>query len=198
MNEVSTKIDQVTKLGIAAYMKQNGFKKKGRGWQKETPNGWLLVHIKASNYNTVELVQFAVSLGIYNTEIESIAQRHFYKENQVPRASGSTLFCQLNHLGDDRFDWDEILPDTDLHKIANEIVEQMISDGMPWLLENDNVASISSKINQELIGRGAIAAAIVSGDREEARRRFRKTIECRPHSADATKKWAIAQELDLF
>ena len=83
MSEIRKKVDQVIKLGITAYMKENGFKKTGRDWRKETPDGWHLMNIQASAYNKGQLGKIAVNLGIYNTEIEDIALQFHYKEKNT-------------------------------------------------------------------------------------------------------------------
>jgi len=189
MSEIRKNIEQILKLGFNELLRSQGFKKSGRKWSKKVVDDWLLVSVQASSVNRGKSGKFAVNLGIYNTAVEQLADRFFYRDGQIPNATGATLETRLNELAYDRYHWWEVTGDTDLQNISNDVVEKMDNAGFPWLFESNDYQTILSFWNQYPSVVTFSTVLLHSGE-QEAIRCVKQAIEAKPKATDHYLKWA--------
>ena len=193
MSEISKSIDECIKLGIAKFLKAQGFKKSGRNWHKEIDNNWHIVNVQASSGNFASEGKFAINLGVYNAEIESYCGNCL---SGKPKEYDSTIRIRLGATDSSSDYWWEIDARSDLQDIAIDVVQKLESEGMPWLEDHLDISNVSESLKMQPSVQ-SFSAALLSGDEKEAKRRIITAIEDRPRSEARFKRWASKTGIEL-
>nr|WP_086940652.1 DUF4304 domain-containing protein [Thaumasiovibrio occultus] len=191
MSEIGKRIDQVVKEGLSKVMKENGFKKSGRTFLKETQDGWKIVNIQASSGNLGADGKFAINLGIINNEI---AEKSGLNIPSKPKEYDAIVRERLGKLVHGEDYWWEISDQTDISSLAKEITETMSGYGFPWLHKYSNIKDISEKLKQQP-SLQSIAAALLAGNEPEAKARYDQILTERPAAKSRLKSWAKSSGL---
>lgn len=188
MGDVARSIDEVIKLGLADLLKTHGFKKSGRNWHRADGENWLIVNVQASRSNFGEIGKFTVNLGVYAAAVAALAGQGAI--NGKPKEYDSTIRERLGNLAYGRDHWWEIESGSNLDLISADLVEKMLSVGIPWFDSHRDIAHLAAALRNSpsLL---SISAAWLDGDRDEAVRRLREAIERRPAAKEHFSAWAI-------
>ncbi|MCP4217922.1 MAG: DUF4304 domain-containing protein [bacterium] len=189
MSIIAGKIDEVIKSGPAGLLKENGFKKSSRTFHKQMGEDWLIVHVQASTVNFGSEGKFAVNLGIYNSEVSTKAGKSPIKGK--PKEYQATLRERLGELVHGYDYWWEIRDGSDLAAIGANVVEAMRQYGLKWFSENMPIAAVSRLLKKQP-SRESIAATLLSGDEEEAKRRLQEFVKERPRAEKHFMEWAVS------
>jgi hypothetical protein len=124
-SQITEAIDQVVSAGIRPVLKERGFKKQGRTFQKRVGDLYHVVHVQASRRNEFDSGQFTVNLGIASPEIATA-----WLGGRVPKNPASHRNMLLHErigfllpMKKDR--WWTIGPDTDLGELAREVSDSL-------------------------------------------------------------------------
>jgi hypothetical protein len=191
VSEIGKRIDQVIKEGLSKVMKENGFKKSGRTFLKETEDGWQIVNIQASSGNLGADGKFAINLGIINN---AISEKSGLNIPSKPKEYDSTVRERLGTLVHGEDYWWEISDQTDISSLAKEITETMFGYGFPWLQKYSNIKDISEKLKLQP-SLQSIAAALLTGSESEAKARYDQILTERPAAKSKYKSWAKSSGL---
>jgi len=193
MSQIAQSIDEVIRLGLADWMKANGFKKAGRNWHRNQHDNWLVVSVQASRGNMGEEGMFAINLGVYSTAVAALAGLKPLAGK--PKEYESTVRVRLGVLAYGNDHWWDITPSSDLNAISADVVEKMQLFGLPWLnahTENWQI-SASLKDTPSLL---SICSAWVTGNRDEAASRLKAAIAARPAARNHFAAWAVKHGIE--
>lgn len=141
MSDIAGKIDEVIKLGLAALLKGQGFKKTGRTWHKADGDNWLIVNVQASTNNFGSAGQFTINLGVYCAAAAALADDLPFAGK--PKEYHATIRKRLGTLAHGRDYWWAIDTSSNLAAIATDVVEKMQSLGLPWLDAHREISQLS-------------------------------------------------------
>jgi len=65
VSDISKLIDEVVKLGLAPLLKERGFRKSSRDFQRRVDENWQIVNVQASQGNVGTAGKFTLNLGVY-------------------------------------------------------------------------------------------------------------------------------------
>jgi hypothetical protein len=122
-SQITKAIDQVVSIGIHPVLKERGFKKQGRTFQKHVDDLYHVVRIQGSQYNEFDSGQFTINLGIASPEIAAV-----WRGGKVPKnpASHMLLYERIGFLLPMKKDrWWRIGPGTDLSELAREVGDSL-------------------------------------------------------------------------
>lgn len=187
MSEIAQSIDEIIKLGLADFLKTQGYKKSGRNWHKPIQNNWLIVNVQASSGNIGSKGKFTINLGVYHAEIATLAGQASI--DGKPKEYDSTVRERIGILayGQDR--WWVVDSTSNLEEIAAEVVEKMSSFGIPWLNSHIEASQISAAL-KDTPSLHAVCAALVAGNKSEAEQRLVAAIQARPAAKAHFLSWA--------
>lgn len=187
MSEIYKKIDEVIKLGLASFMKSEGFKKSARNWHKQEGDNWLVVNVQSSSGNIGAEGAFTINLGVYNAEISSLAGKA--PLTGKPKEYEATVRERVGVLAHGVDHWWKIEKESELSHIAQEVVDEMKNYGVPWLNTHQSVSAIAESLEQQP-SLESLSAAFLSGGEAAAILRLKKAIESRPRAKDRYVSWA--------
>lgn len=187
MSEIARKIDEIIRRGLADLLKAHGFKKSGRNWHRAEGENWLIVNVQASTSNIGVSGKFTINLGVYVAAVELLSgQAVIAGKPTEPQATVRERLGVLAHGNDS---WWTIEQDSDLNTVAADLVEKMLSLGLPWLHAHLDVSRVAAALENTPSSR-AVSASLLAGDRDSAVRRLRSAIENRPAAREHFAKWA--------
>ena len=186
MSEIGKLVDRTIALGLAELMKANGYRKAARNWHRASGDDWLLANVQSSVWNRASEGRFTVNLGVYSARVEELAGGP--APTRKPVMAGSTVQDRAGSLAYGRDHWWTIGPVTDLDALSEDVVRTMREHGLPWLRSHAELPAISRALARQP-SRQAVAAALLSGDAEEATARFRKAVADRPAGSERLRSW---------
>jgi hypothetical protein len=185
-SEISRRIDEVIRSGVAPLMKQEGFTRSARTFHRRVGNTWLVVNIQASQENLGDHGRFYVNVGVYFPEVDLL-------QTGRTRDKPKEYECALrNRVGEQ---WD-IDPATDLQALAVEVATAIRDVGLAWLIAHSDIRQVAHALRDQASFMSATLALAI-GDRTEARRRLLQMMQERPARAPNIKAWAKDQGLDV-
>lgn len=139
-DDFKSQLDSIQK-DIFVFLKPLGFKKKGRSFNRQTEDGlYQVINLQSGKYEFGDKYvipglrgnyygKFTVNLGVMVKEIYDLDPHNklkdFYQDYHCQiRTRLTTLTIKQDHW------W---LISEDNQKIANEVIEGLISHGIPWL-----------------------------------------------------------------
>jgi len=194
MSEIAGKIDEVIKLGLADFLKAQGFKKSGRNWHKSDGDNWLMVNVQASSGNSGGAGKFAINLGIYFAAVAAMAGQ--IPPDGKPKEGSATISNRLGVLVHGKDHWWDIGANSDLNAIAADVVQGMQRVGLPWLDTHRQLAHLSAALKGQP-SLSSVSAAWISGDKEDAIGRLKAAISSRPAAAARYTAWATRNGVAL-
>ncbi|OWW00224.1 DUF4304 domain-containing protein [Rhizobium sp. R693] len=189
MGDVARSIDEVIKHGFADLLKAHGFKKSGRNWHRADGENWLIVNVQASSSNSGENGKFVVNLGVYAAAVAALAGEVAILGK--PKEYNATIRERLGSLAYGEDHWWAIESDSSLDLISADLVEKMLSVGLPWLDTHRDISHLAAAL-QNSPSLLSVSAAWLIGDKDEASRRLREAIERRPAAKERFSAWAIS------
>ncbi|RUM16864.1 DUF4304 domain-containing protein [Rhizobium phaseoli] len=129
MGEAARGIDEVIKLGLADLLKAHGFKRSGRNWHRADGENWLIVNVQASSSNFGENGKFVINLGVYVAAVAALAGEA--PIDGKPKEYDSTIRERLGSLAYGEDHWWAIESGSNLDLISADLVEKMLSVGLP-------------------------------------------------------------------
>lgn len=136
-------IDEIVRQGVAPFMKELGFSKKGNTWWQSYERVIEVIDIQKDRFNDGFVARFTVNLGLYWPEVQkAIAQE---ARSFPPKTPDCTVSERLGLLFDEGRDfWWTVGPQTDVHGIGRDCVVKIQDFGIPWLRSGHDLSTTLS------------------------------------------------------
>jgi hypothetical protein len=185
-------LDKLVALAVTPTFRADGYRKSARNFRRQRERCVQVVNVQASQWGSANELSFTINLGVFYPEVHALKTFLAWQ----PSASGPTeAQCQLRSrigrmMPENRDVWWDLKNERDLGAVAVEVERVLRGYGRPWI---EAVADIDTA-RLRAKGIDAVAFAVVTGDKEEARRRFCALLV---QSPDPTKLRTWGRELGL-
>ena len=189
MSEIAKRIDAIIKEGLAPLLKNEGFKKKARYFDREHENRIELINIQASKWNEGNEGQFTVNVGVYYPEIEKVTDA--LPVNGLPKEFDCTIRERIGHLSQDNKDtWWKINSSSNDAEVSENVANHVKDLCLPWLdvmSSLDDVKDYIAKNNRAFVAAGI---ALFQGNRDEASAYIEQTLKQQPLAISKINSWS--------
>ena len=178
MSEISKKIDEIIKIGIAPLLKGHGFKKKARNFYRSFDDRVDIINVQASRYNEGTKGEFTINLGVYFPAIAEITEAIPVKG--IPKEYNCTVRKRIGGVLDDRQDiWWSVDTATNLEEVAFELATKVENFCLPWLEEMSTIDNVKNQVSKNM---PFIAAGIslMQGEKVDAKNYLEACIKKKP------------------
>lgn len=187
MSEISKKIDEIVKLGLAPLLKEHGFKKKARNFYREHEDRIDLINVQASQFNAGAEGQFTVNVGVYFPAISAITDALPVKG--MPKEYDCTARERIGLLSSDNRDtWWSVDDSVDTNNMAAELASSVESLCLPWLAKMAYLENLKLE-DEKKIPFIAAGISLHQGNRSEAKAYLEQSIKQKPLAKSRTMAW---------
>jgi len=187
MSEISKKIDEIVKVGLAPLLKSHGFKKKARNFYRECEDRIELINVQASQFNAGTEGQFTVNVGVYITAISEITDAPPVKG--MPKEYDCTVRERIGLLSSENKDtWWSVDSNVDIKNIGTDLASSVEALCLPWLARMENLENLKVEAAKRvpLIAAGV---ALYQGNKQEAKAYLEQCIKQKPLAKSRTVAW---------
>jgi hypothetical protein len=194
MSEISREIDEVVRIGLASFMKREGFKKRGRNFFRESEDRVDVLNVQSSRWNSGESGSFTINLGVYLPAIadlsEALPVRGLPKEYEctLRERIGSLMPCNRDY-------WWAIESGSNLEVIASEIAATVEVHALPWFARMSNMNEVKKELHRYHRSFTSAAIALLQGNREEAGKYLEMACKEQPMAVERIRAWGMKHRL---
>ncbi|WP_052707869.1 DUF4304 domain-containing protein [Vibrio neptunius] len=188
MSEISKVIDAVIKMELVPFLKQSGFKKKGRNFYREHDNRIEVINIQSSQWNNGQAGRFTLNIGIYFPEIAKLAESP--KFIGLPKEYDCTLRERIGLLTSENKDiWWEVDSQSELSLVGSDLATKARQFCLPWL---DKMSDLNNVKVSAVNSRNSLLAAVISlyqGDISGSKVHLVVALKEKPLAKSRIKSW---------
>ena len=181
MTAISSRIEQVIRRGLAAHLKEEGYRRSGRTFRL-LADTVRVVSVQGSQWNSEESGRFTVNLGVYFPQLVTLIGGEPVRS---PREYDCPVRARIAELRAGRDDWWELGEATDLDELSSNVLRAYVEHARPWLDSNADPRSLLESGGASVL---AAAAAVTLGDRDGARSLLSRTIVSNPGERDLARR----------
>lgn len=195
MSEISERIRDVIRLGLAPALRTAGYKRSGTTFTLVRPEATCVTNVQSSAGNGTTRGLFTINLGVYYPRLEALATRA--RTPDKPKEAECHARARIGALmpgGNDH--WWPILTDTDTNQLAKVVREAWEAHAVPWL--ESRADPVSACRAAERAGEHAFACklALALGDTAGATTFLLRAIEqAHPQYAEHLRKFGRTHRL---
>lgn len=199
-SEVSKHIDEVVRIGLAPFLKEQGFTRKSRTLYKTVGEAIQIVNVQANKWNKGSHGSFTVNLGVYFRTIGELTDGRVTDLPKPGQFTASTRLGQL--LPNPRDKWwklrpkrwwefsDRFTPDN----AATQVVDALRRHGLPWLERASTREGLREAFSDPTVFTNAltpIALELLDRGKDEAAKRLHRGIAdtANPGHAEYLSDW---------
>lgn len=132
--------DEMLRERVWPLLQSLGFKRSRNRFGRPTTEGWQVLDFQASQFGSRNGVHFTINLGTVVAELQFRGDRG--RKTPPPESD-----CHLRErigvlLADQNDHWWDFDPDTDGDLLADELVEIIECNAVPWLEERSSLAQV--------------------------------------------------------
>lgn len=188
MSEISEKIDEIIKTGIAPLLKGHGFKKKARNFYRSFDDRIDVINVQASQSNLGAKGKSTINLGVYYPAVAEIIEAIPVKG--MPKEYNCTVRERIGGVLDDRQDiWWSVDETTNLKEVAIELATKVEVFCLPWLEEVSTVDKVKSKYSK-VSPFTAAGISLMQGNKVDAKNFLEASIKKKPRAKSRSIGWA--------
>ena len=191
MSEIGKHIGAIISKKLAPFLRDAGFKRKGRTFHRMHDDRIDVVNVQGSKWNSADTGEITINLGVYYPEVAKLYDP--WAPNGLPQEYHCTARERLGVLmtgGKDR--WWKVNPRTDDEALSNELVAAMADYGLIWLEKMGDLDSLKGILPAFI----SAAIALSQGRKEEAKMFLLASYKEAPCAADDARKWGIKHGLE--
>lgn len=179
-SDISKRIDEIIKTGIAPVLKQRGFRKAGRNFHRAAGEAVQAINIQADKWNEGGAGRFTVNVGVYFRAVAEIAERWVVED--VPKEYECTVRGRLGIMPKPGDKWWVLDDNSDDYQVTRDVADVLSAYGLPWLELSSTRSGLRSAFAMErqcfdFDPRSPIALEILDGNRERAVALLRERIK---------------------
>jgi hypothetical protein len=141
-------IDRIIASGPALLLKKAGYRKGARSFHLETGGLFKVIQFQASMWNTPNAAQFTANLNIVLPFFHEKWTGQPFPSN--PASAAPVLSQRIGYLMPEQGDfWWELLPDSDVGRIATEVATVLSERGLPFLDEHANLEVVIEAVGRK-------------------------------------------------
>ena len=195
MSDIAKRIDEVTRLGLAAPLKAAGFRKSARTFHRDDGDSIAVINVQASQGNLGGAGKFTLNLGRYIPAIEQVlghapltaAPKEY--DCTVRKRIGNLMPAQRDH-------WWELDANTSLDLLAAEVAAALTNHGLPWLERIRTLQGLREDPGALPFLTGA-SLALLLGDRAAATALAQEMLCERPRAEAMVREWGRRNGVEL-
>ena len=193
MSEISKKIDEIIKAGIAPLLKAHGFKKKARNFYRSFDDRIDVINVQASQYNEGAKGRFTINLGVYFPAIAEITEAIPVKG--MPKEYNCTVRERIGGVLDNRQDiWWSVDETTNLNEVSIELATKVEGFCLPWLESMASLDNVKNYVARSVPFRAA-GISLYQGYKADAKRYLQASIEKKPTAKSRAIAWGKKHDL---
>lgn len=187
MSEISKIIDTIIRGGLAALLKDHGFKKKGRNFYREHNDRVELINVQASQWNQGAEGEFTVNVGVYYPAISAIVGAPAIQG--MPKEHDCAVRQRIGLISEERKDaWWSVTATCDKDYIAEDLATKVEMLCLPWLNTMSKLDEVKAHvaINTPLLAAGI---ALYQGNDAEAKEYLNQSFKKQPMAKSRATAW---------
>jgi uncharacterized protein DUF4304 len=197
MSEIARIIDAVLTESLVPALKAARYRRSARTWRRVDPASTRVVNAQGSSWNTADMGQFTINLGLYFPELAPLVA--WGRTSERPTEPACQVRMRIGHLmpgGLDR--WWKLGPTSDVAALAAEVREAWDRYAVPWLEAHDDLEAARPLVAAQY-AYGDAALSLALGERADAERLIRAALagSTQRGRTDVILAWAQQHGFDL-